>query len=295
MPLYGAREEWRRSFSPCFFDFLLAFLFICSQSGNGLNWFCLLFSIGTFLLAFFISDEKDNDRLFRAVFYSRHSFGFDYLTTYQRGVSKAPNHTLQTAVWFPVGSTIPYYTFCNSIYQWFCFPLGKMGETCIIIKKGIGNWFLSLNNNEVYKWFFYLLHFSFLFLHYCIRSFDKLFLDSGLFSEGCLLAHHVRPADVDHSGSTTGKLASVQNPIEVIDPGERGWSVPRIGQVILDSINLDVGGSIGGSVCHFDSPESHHWDSIVIPSKTFSVCFCCFMLVFRTLGLVLLFCTHFDW
>jgi len=38
----------------------------------------------------------------------------------------------------------------------------------------------------------------------------------------CLLAHHVRPADVDHSGLAANKLASVQNPVEVIDPGERG-------------------------------------------------------------------------
>lgn len=129
MPLYGAREEWRRSFSPCFFDFFLDFLFICSQSGNGLNWFCLLVSIGTFLLAIFISDEKDNDRLFRAVFYSRHSFGFDYLTTYQREVSEAPNHTFQTAIWFPVGSTIPY-----SVIEWWnlsviLFFREKMGAT----------------------------------------------------------------------------------------------------------------------------------------------------------------------
>lgn len=59
-----------------------------------------------------------------------------------------------------------------------------------------------------------------------------------LFGPGIVLA-----ADVGHCRLAGGKRLSIQDIVEVIDPGERGVAVTGIIQVILGSGDFDAGGT----------------------------------------------------
>ena len=69
-----------------------------------------------------------------------------------------------------------------------------------------------------------------------------------LFGPGIVLA-----ADVGHCRLAGGKRLSIQDIVEVIDPGERGVAVASIIQVILGSGDLDAGGT-GEELLHSVSP-----------------------------------------